>query len=259
MKGLKNIKLPKVKRPLKLLLSVIVMFSLIGFVERNQQDKLCNNIAVTVDNQLDNYFINEQDIIALITDNGNKQIIGTPLYKLPLKKIEQEVMAHKYVENAEVYKDLKGNLVVKVDQNRPIARIVRPYAPDAYISHHGEILPVSDRYTARVVIVKGQLSDRFIEEGLTRQNRGRDFFELLLYLQEEPLWQAQIAELELDRLGNVTMYPQIGKQEIYFGKAENFAAKFKKLDIFFKKILPHKGWNHYQKVNVNFKNQIICE
>lgn len=240
-------------------LTGIVMFSLIGFVERNQQDKLCNNIMVTIDNQLENHFINEQDIIALITDNGNKQIIGAPLYKLPLKKLEKEVMAHKYVENAEVFKDLKGNLVVKVDQNRPIARIIRPYAPDAYISHHGEILPVSDRYTARVVIVKGQLSDRLIEEGLSKENKGEQLFDLLQYLQNNSWWQAQIAELSLDRLGNITMYPQIGKQEIYFGKAEKFNEKFKKLDIFFKQILPYKGWNHYQKVNVNYKDQIICE
>lgn len=259
MKKLKNIKFPKLKRPLQLALFAVTIFALIGFVERNQQDKLCNHIMVIIDNQLENHFINEQDIIALITDNGNKQIIGAPLHKLPLKKIEQEVMSHKYVENAEVYKDLKGNLVVKVAQNRPIARIVRPYAPDAYISHQGEILPVSDRYTARVIIIKGQMSDRLIEEGLTQQNRGEDLFELLLYLQKDALWKAQIAELELDHLGNITMYPQIGKQEIYFGKAENFTAKFKKMDIFFKRILPYKGWNHYQKVNVNFKNQIICE
>ncbi len=259
MKKIKDIKLPNAKKPITVALMGIIMFLLIGFVERNQHDKLCNNIAVEIDNQLENHFINEQDLVALITQNGNKQIIGAPLYKLPLKKIEQEVTNHIYVEDAEVYKDLKGNLVVKVVQNRPIARIVRPYAPDAYISEHGEILPVSDRYTARVIIVKGQLSERIIEEGLTEKNKGDDLLKLLKYLQTNNWWQAQIAEISLDRLGNITMYPQIGKQEIYFGRAEKLDEKFNKLDIFFKQILPYKGWNHYKKVNVNFKDQIICE
>ena len=34
--------------------------------------------------------------------------------------------------------------------------------------------------------------------------------------------------------------------------------KFKKLELFYKNILPTKGWNYYESVNLKFKNQIVC-
>jgi cell division protein FtsQ len=36
-------------------------------------------------------------------------------------------------------------------------------------------------------------------------------------------------------------------------------AKFKKIKIFYKEILPAKGWDTYRKVSVKYRNQIICE
>jgi cell division protein FtsQ len=55
------------------------------------------------------------------------------------------------------------------------------------------------------------------------------------------------------------MYPQVGKQYIEFGKAEQIEEKFSKLTIFYQKILPFKGWNTYKRVNLKYFNQIVCE
>ena len=50
-----------------------------------------------------------------------------------------------------------------------------------------------------------------------------------------------------------------GNQEILFGKIEDFVGKFQKLQTFYKKIIPAKGWNMYKKINLKFENQIICD
>ena len=54
------------------------------------------------------------------------------------------------------------------------------------------------------------------------------------------------------------MIPQITKQKIYFGNTNDMEIKFKKLELFYKNILPTKGWNYYESVNLKFKNQIVC-
>jgi cell division protein FtsQ len=36
-------------------------------------------------------------------------------------------------------------------------------------------------------------------------------------------------------------------------------AKFKKIKILYKEILPVKGWDFYKKISVKYKNQIVCE
>ena len=82
---------------------------------------------------------------------------------------------------------------------------------------------------------------------------------LIHYINEHPFWKSQIAEMYVNKKGEVTFYTQISKQRVEFGKPENIEAKFKKLKIFYKEILPAKGWNNYEKVSLKYNNQIVCE
>ena len=257
---MKKINIPvKLNRNWKAGLIGILLFFSIGFVEKKQDDRICNQIEIDIKNQLNNYFINEKDILSLVTEGGEKSIVGTSIDDINLKHIERKVINHQFVKHAEVFKDLKGNLIINVTQKQPIARLIRRAGPDGYISQDGDIMPLSDRYTARVVLVRGAYVDKLIEEGLTKKNEGLEFFKLLQFINENTFWKAQISEIGIDKQMNLTLYPQVGKQEVIFGKPVEIEEKFKKLNIFFREILPHKGWNHYEFVNVKFKDQIICE
>jgi len=57
----------------------------------------------------------------------------------------------------------------------------------------------------------------------------------------------------------MVLYPQVTKQMVEFGKPEDIEVKFKKLRIFYTEILPKKGWNRYEKVNLKYRDQIIAE
>jgi len=48
-------------------------------------------------------------------------------------------------------------------------------------------------------------------------------------------------------------------QRVEFGKAENIEEKFKKLMIFYKEILPQRGWTKYERVNLEYEGQVIAE
>src|SRR5690606_34534625 len=147
-------------------------------------------------------FINENEIRSLITAQGTEYIVGEDFADIPLKKLEERLEAHKYVQEAEVYRDLQGNLTAKVVQSRPIARILRPDAPEAYISAAGEILPLSERYTARVMLIDGPYADRLIRDGLTKDEKNHQIFELLKFIDNDEFWRAQIAQLTIDSKGD---------------------------------------------------------
>jgi hypothetical protein len=53
-------------------LLVVLLFGSIGFVEKQYQRRTCTSIEVSIDNQFENYFINEGDIIEIITDTEEK-------------------------------------------------------------------------------------------------------------------------------------------------------------------------------------------
>jgi len=243
----------------KIIVLVGVVFGSIGLVEKQYGNRVCASINVEIDNQFENYFINESDVIDLITKGGENRIVGEPFDDLNLKEIENELMQTKFIRNAEVYKDLEGTLVISINQSRPIARLMSNKMNDRYISSKGEVLPLSKRYTARVVLIDGPFADNAKIYDLNETEGGKQLMELLQFIEGNSFWKAQIAQMNIDRKGNIKMFTQVSKQVIEFGKPVDIEEKFKKLKIFYKDILPAKGWNSYNRVSVKFKDQIVCE
>lgn len=249
----------KILKQIKIALLPLVFLSAIGFVGKQQHGKSITKIDINIDNHYDSYFIDENDIMNLITENGNKRLIGTPFNQLNLKEIETNVSQHKFVQNAEVFRDLQGTLIVNVDQSLPIARVVQTDGPDAYISDKGHVLPVSEKFTARVIVIGGDYTTRLVKKDLPSDSASVKIFDLLQYIEKDKFWKTQIAQMDIDKRGEIMLYPQVGKQVIEFGRAEDIDEKFNKLNIFYKQILPQKGWNAYERVNLKFKHQIVCE
>lgn len=249
----------KIRKGVKIGVFSLVLFLAIGFVEKRHQDKVCTSIDIQIDNHFDNYFIDQNDMMHLITENGGVNITGVTFNDLQLKEIELRVKEHRFVRDAEVYKDLQGNLVVKVHQNIPMARLVQTDGPDAYISTDGRVLPVSEKFTARVMVIGGDYTRKLVKQDLTTDSASTKIFDMLQYIENDKFLKAQIAHIDINSKGEISFFPQIGKQVIEFGKAENIDQKFNKLKLFYKVILPQKGWNTYERVNLNFRSQIICE
>ncbi len=82
---------------------------------------------------------------------------------------------------------------------------------------------------------------------------------LFNYVEQDEFWKAQISQMNIDKNGNINMSTQVSKQIVEFGKPVDIEEKFRKLKIFYKDILPTKGWNSYNRVSIKFKNQIVCE
>ena len=254
-----KLKLKKIGNITKVAGLIILIFGSIGLVEKQYGARICSSIHVEIDNQHKNYFISESDIIDLITDGGEQRIVGELFSDLKLRAIEKELLKTKFIQNAEVFKDLGGNLTIKINQSRPIARLISQKMNDRDISNQGEVLPLSKRYTARVLIIDGAYADNAKLYSLYESEYGKSLMELLHFIERDPFWKAQIAQLSIDKKGDIRMYTQVSKQEVEFGKPENIEEKFMKLKIFYKDILPAKGWNSYERVSVKFNHQIVCE
>jgi len=238
-----------------LLISVL----LIGFESVERNSKVCNNIIITIENQLENHFVDDNDIIDLITLNGTEIIEGAHVSKLNLREMEQRLVAEPFLNKSEIYMDHSGNMMVQVGLRKPMARVVRYNGPDAYIGEDGQILPVSSKYSRRAIIITGEQSKELSEQVNITKGEYANLYKLIQYIVADEFLKAQIAQIKLVKNGEVILYPQITKQYIEFGKIEDIEAKFKKLRLFYDEILPRNGWNSYSRVNLQYKNQIICE
>jgi cell division protein FtsQ len=244
---------------LKVIVAIAGISLLIAFSERKQEGQLCQDIVIDLDNAQENHFMDEADIMRLV-ESGNSHIKGTAIDRLNLKEIEQKLKYDKHILKAELYGDLKGNLIVNVGLRRPVARIVQNDELDYYISEDGTIMPVSEKYTSRVLLLSGLYTRRLVKTGnLNLTDEGKAIMEMIKYVNGNEFWKAQIAQLDIGDDGKIIIYPQVTAQRVEFGKAENIETKFKKLMIFYKEILPQRGWTRYARVNLEYEGQVIAE
>jgi cell division protein FtsQ len=251
--------LNSIKKEIKLSVMFAVAFSMIAFVEKKQAEKLCHEISITLHDNGTNYFLEKDEVHQLVTDHNNKMLIGSLYDMIDLKSIEKRIRDNQYVDDVQAYTNLRGQMFVEVWLNIPVARFMLNAEKDFYICESGRIMPTSEKYTSRVLLLSGEFLDHIPEKNIREDSVYRQIFELITYINNDPFWKAQIAQIDIDRAGYITLFPQVTRQYIEFGKPVSIEEKFLKLKLFYRKILPYKGWNQYTRVNIEFKDQIVCE
>lgn len=252
------------KRLIWVVLGIFIIGLIVFFVEFQQKSKRCMGIIVKLDEKAEYPFFNEQDIKDLITLKGVDNIEGMNFSEINLKGLEKRVMKNRLINNCQVFRDLSGNLVVSIVQQRPVGRLISISDTDqqinasqgGYLTETGEIVPLSGRFAARTVLVSGEF---FVKKQNLTSQKGKQLIDFLKALQKKPFWKAQVAEVIVSNDSELTLIPQVGQHQIDFGLPEDFEVKFEKLKIFYKNILPLKGWEKYKRVSVKFRNQIVCE
>ena len=254
-------KFPKIniRNEIKLFVLFVLAFSAIAFVERKQDYKKIQELNILIHDEGNNYFLDQEEVHKLVTADNSDFLIGREYAEVDLKAIEGRVRQNEYVSTTQAFKDLSGNLTIEISLCKPIARIIRSDKPDSYICESGKIIPTSEKFTPRVLLISGDYLDDVNSGNLQADSAYQSLFGLVKYIIRDPFWKAQISQINIDRRGDVILYPQVTKQYVEFGKVENVGEKFLKLKYFYKKILPHKGWNHYARVNLEYEQQIICE
>jgi cell division protein FtsQ len=246
-------------RELKIGAVLVVLFGLIAFTERMKGDVAVRDIQVKIENLNENHFLEDQDILSRMQVD-QKHLIGVSVNTLNFKSIEKKIKLDPYIKDAQLYSDLKGNVTVKVKLRRPIARMVRNDGPDGYIAEDGTVMPVSEKFTSRVILISGGYVRTLLrQQNIAETEEGKNVMTMLNIIRDDEFWKAQIAELDIDGKTRISIIPQVGDEKIEFGRPENLETKFKKLRIYYKEILPRVGWNKYNRVNLEYEGQIVAE
>lgn len=236
----------------------VVFITLISFSAKKQQERKCEKISIFVDKEFQKYFIDEEDVLAMMTEGNRKIIKGLSKQAINIRHLENLIVNDRFVSEARVSISHTGDIEVKVKQNTPIARVFTKNN-SFYIDENGLPLPLSAKYTARVPVVVCKYENVDKKNDFFASKEGESYLFLLNYIRKDEFWVKQVSELDLDALGEVKIHMQVGKQIIEFGQPVKIEDKFFRLNVFMKKILPTVGWNRYSKVSLKYKDQIVCE
>lgn len=247
-----------IKRMLAFVVLSLVLVGFIGFVEKQTLYKTFQGTEINIEGVSGVYFVEDDEITKILNEAFPELKPGLMLDEVPMKEIETRLLGHPFVRTVEAMLGQKGILNLSISQHQPIARIAQPMAADGYITTEGKVIPTSTSYTSRVLILEGNYAEILMDKGNISTDMP-ELMDLITFITEDEFWNAQITELEVNSRDNIRLFQQVGRQVIEFGDAHDIANKFDRIAVFYKEILPRKGWNAYHRVSVKFKDQIVCE
>lgn len=240
---------------------ITAMLGLIAFTESRQGQKECRDVVVKIDKVDGHQFLSQRDVTGYLTNEGSDPVRGKSFDEIDFRQLEKRLMGYGLVKNCQVSRDLTGNLIVSVEQPHPVARLIMlgnrtQLVAGQYVSEEGRFFPISMNHTVRVPLLSGGY---FVKHRSLADTSSRGLLNLLTMIRRDPFWQAQITEIDVSEQGAVTMWPVYGKHRIELGLPINLELKFKKLKLFYKSILSTEEGAGYSRVNVQYRNQIVCE
>ncbi|HQW83575.1 MAG TPA: hypothetical protein PK987_03900, partial [Ferruginibacter sp.] len=174
-----------------------------------------------------------------------------------LKKMEQQLQQDVWVKTAELFFDNNEILQVNIHEREPVARVFTISGSSFYIDEDLEMLPLSDKFSARLPIFTGFPSDRKV---LSKADSSllHDIETISIAIQKDSFSMAMIDQVDINENKAFEMVPKIGNQLIVFGDAENVTAKLDKLKLFYKDVMVKAGWNNYSVIDISYNNQVVA-
>jgi cell division protein FtsQ len=167
--------------------------------------------------------------------------------KLDLNNVEKSLDKNPMIDKAEVYATVDGKLRAVITQKKPVARIYEG-ANSYYIDHKGNVMPLSESYTARVPLVTGVI------DSIEKQK----LHKLLNYINDDDFLKKNIIGMEVTPRGSVNMQSRNYNYQIQFGKPINIEKKFNNYKAFLQNAVKDTLIEQYRIINLKFTQQVVC-
>ncbi|MBE9466945.1 MAG: hypothetical protein IMY72_01335 [Bacteroidetes bacterium] len=258
----------KIKEIITWLSIIIYMVIALSFVSEKEAQIPCSSVVVAIIDNSQNLFIEEDDVISMIYDKGGK-VLGYPIDSINLANLEDLINNNPSIKKSEVYRTINGILKIDIEQRTPIVRIINFNNESYYIDEQGALMPLSNNYTARVLVANGDINEPYKRnystdiistsknDELNRHCILCDIYNIAKFINDDEFWKSQIEQIYI-RNNEYELIPRVGSQTILFGGVENLNEKFVKLKALYKKGFSQLGWNKYKTINLKYNNQIIC-
>jgi cell division protein FtsQ len=222
--------------------AVIFLFSFSS--KRNLERKLAKSVVVFLGN--DELFVTNETVNKLLIEN-NKSVQILQKDKVDLNKLEKSINKYNMIEKSEIFVTIDGVLKAVVKQKVPIARVFDEYG-SFYFDYQGNKMPLSENFTARVLLVSGAINDKNI----------KDLNTIFRFIYDDAFLKKNIIGIEILPTGAIIMSNRNYNYKIDFGGCVNVDAKFKNYKAFFQKAEADSSLVKYKTINLRFTKQVVC-
>lgn len=229
-------------RILKILITVVLFGVLLSFSLKRFNNAKMENVSINM-NQTKTpvYFVDEKDIKDLVKQFNPTKKIGD--VKIP--ELEKKINEIPFVDSANVYMNLNGNLNVDIKQRIPIFRLNKN-GKDFYVDEKGVEFPISRNFSYPCMLVMGDVdASEYQELGQLVEKIDKDDFSKKYFI-----------GIKKEK-NNYNLLTSDGNYKVEIGDLENIDFKVKGFKTFVEKYLVYQNPNKYKKISVKYNNQIV--
>lgn len=260
----------------KILITVLWIIALSGlmaslaFVSKKEEKVVAKQLEINVNQTGENDFVDEDDIKHYFEER-NDVLLNTELKNININALEKALNTHPAIENADLSVSVNGDLKIDVLQRTPLVRVFTMSGESYYIDTQSKLMPLSDKFTARVLVVNGFIYEPFVRRNMfsvkeiaknkifSEVSVLDDIYDMAAYITNDSVLNPLIQQMSINNEKEFELYPAIGNHKIIFGEAKDIAEKFEKLKLFYNEGLNKTdNWNKYAVVNLKYKNQVVC-
>ena len=259
------------KKIVRIIVQCVVLLAvagLFGFVNSERLNAIVSDARVEISGDSSVHFISPEEVLQMLTDKG---IPYKTVRKGDINLLEAETILrqHPAILSADAYFTVDDHFRIDIHQREPVLRIIDLLGESYYIDREGNFMPMIERYTARVPVATGYITDRFHHlnmsvadimknDSVAAKAITDDLYNVVMAINKDTFLTAQIDQIYVGADKEIELIPRLGPQSILIGDAAGLEDKLERLHLFFTKGLPQAGWNCYRTVNLKFNNQIIC-
>lgn len=247
-------------------LIIFLMFK----VKKTQEEAIIDRPNILIKVNGENAFLTEDELLTRL-DRKGLIYLNQKHKNLKINAIENFLIGMNEIKSAKVFSSIGKQWKIEVELRKPIARIINNAGENFYLDEDGTTMPLSILYSARIVVVTGDIPDRINGESvdeiinndtLKSIRKLDDIYRISHYVCNDQLLQSLIGQIHRKHNGDFVLIPQVGGQKIIFGSAYSdleVSEKFKKLKVFYKEAIPYEGWNTYEEISLKYDKQIVCK
>lgn len=175
-------------------------------------------------------------------------IKGVSIHKVNTKKVEDYLASIANFESVKCMINSDNHLLVEA---KPLEPVMRVFDGDKsyYINREGKRIDARAEFFTDVPVVFGRFNSTFTP---------RDVLPLVKYIDSDPKLSNLTAMIEAKDSRNLILVPRIKGHVVNFGDTSDLKKKTKNLFLFYRKVMPHKGWETYDTVSVKFAGQVVA-
>lgn len=226
------------------------MFAMIGMSHPDPEAR-CTSVQLTVKKNPKARFVDEKEVEEMLR-NAGLYPKGELMSSVDTKKIEDLIRSNDFVESVECYKSSNNNLCVTIEQRTPVLYVLPNGRKGYFVDAFGKVITKTN-YATNLVAATGDIDEKFARTEL---------MELALFIQNDEFWDSQVEQIyvtqDKNKIPMLEIVPRVGGHIVNLGHIENYEKKFDHLKRFYQKALTTVGWNKYEKIDLQYENQVIC-